>query len=197
MLGSLKDLLGFDDLMVDLKKMTNDTTLTLRRGVGATHTLTVQKPYCAPARNMVLGLCEEYGVKIFSLSEDRTVNVSIRNWAQIARIELKHMENLRYGPGALLWLPMAIQCQVEVSKAQAGWAEYLIERTMKMCVVGGRINAKNRDWATAHDGQLPRPWVEKNCTEGQAIWQTFNNAQAANNGAKPSSKRKGVKNAKQ
>ena len=95
----------------------------------------------------------------------------------MAKIELKRMENLRYGPAALMWLPLAMQATVTVKKSQAEWAEYLLERTKRMCVVGGRINSKNRDWANHHNGQMPRPWIEKSCSEGNEIWSQVSKIQ--------------------
>lgn len=166
----LKELFGIKDLADNIKEVKKDLRNALRTGGDEVHTFTVQKPFCCGPRQLVMQALEPYGVKILSLGPDERVNISVTNYAQLAKIELKRMENLRYGPMAVMWLPMAMQCTVTVKKSQAEWAEYLIERSKRMCVVGGRINSKNRDWANAHDGQMPRPWVEKSCSEGNSLW---------------------------
>lgn len=196
----LKEIFGIKDLADDLKKTKKEIVEALRIGDGATHRFTVQKPFCCPFGDLIERTLTPYGVKIISVSRSRTVNVSIADYAQMVRIELKTFENLRYGPAALMFLPLAVQCDLVVKKSQAEWAEYLIERSRRMCVVGGRINAKNRDWANQHGGQMPRPWVEKDCSEGNAIWSQVAAAQrsqeqTSNDDQKTQKSSKGAKNA--
>lgn len=173
----LKELFGIKDVADDVKATMKQIRNTLRNDSGEVHTFTVQKPFCCGPRQLIMQALEPYGVKIISLGEDQRVNVSVKDYAQIAKIELKRMENLRYGPMAVMWLPMAMQCTVTVRKSQAEWAEYLIERSKRMCVVKGGINSKNRDWANRHDGKMPRPWVEKSCSEGNSIWKQVSDIQ--------------------
>ncbi|MFN8493151.1 MAG: hypothetical protein U0350_36445 [Caldilineaceae bacterium] len=173
----IKSLLGIKDLADDLKKTKKEIVDALRIGDGATHKFTVQKPFCCPFGSLLEDTLTPYGVKIISVSRSRTVATSIADYAQRMRIEAKTLENLQYGPAAVMFLPLAVQCDLVVRKSQAEWAEYLIERSRRMCVVGGRINAKNRDWANQHNGQMPRPWVEKDCHEGNDIWSQVSNIQ--------------------
>lgn len=173
----LKELFGIKDIADDVSAVKKDLRNVLRKDTGETHTFTVQKPFCCEPRQLVMQALEPYGVKIISLGEDHQVNISVKDYAQLAKIELKRMENLRYGPMAVMFLPMAMACDVTVRKSQAEWAEYLIERSKRMCVVKGGINSKNRDWANRHDGQMPRPWVEKSCSEGNGIWSQVNDIQ--------------------
>lgn len=173
----LKELFGIKDIADDVKSVTKDLRNSLRNDTGEVHTFTVQKPFCCGPRQLIIQALEPYGVKIVSLGPDEQVNISIKDYAQLVRIEAKRMENLRYGPMIVMCLPLAMQCTVTVKKAQAEWAEYLIERSKRMCVVKGGINSKNRDWANRHDGQMPRPWVEKSCSEGNSIWRQVSDIQ--------------------
>lgn len=134
------------------------------------HKLSVQKPFCSPAKYEVLQALEPYGIKVHRCI-DVPAMVSVKDFARLMKVELREFENLRYGPMAITLLPMACQANVWVSEAQANWAEYLIERTQRLAVVGGSMNGNNRRWADQHDGKMPRPWVEKSCKEGQDIWQ--------------------------
>ena len=173
----LKELFGIKDIADDINAVKKDLRNAMRSDTGEVHTFTVQKPFCCGPRQLIIQALQPYGVKIVSLGHDERVNISIKDYAQLAKIELKRMENLRYGPMAVMWLPMAMQCTVTVRKSQAEWAEYLIERSKRMCVVKGGINSKNRDWANRHDGQMPRPWVEKSCSEGNSIWKQVSDIQ--------------------
>lgn len=166
----LKKLLGVSDLADDIKGVKKDLRNALRSDTGAVHTFTVQKPFCCPASPLIMQALEPYGVKIVAMGQDRRVNISTANYAQLAKIELKRMENLKYGPIAVVWLPLAIECDVTVRESQAEWAEYLIERSKRMCVIKGRINKQNRDWANRHDGEMPKPWLETSCSEGKNVW---------------------------
>jgi hypothetical protein len=169
---SLKQMFGVEELASEAESIRNEIRKTLRPASTETHTFTIQKPFCCGPAALVRDALEPYGVKIISLSPDRTTTVSVKNFAQLMRIEFKRFDNLRYGPGMFLMaLPLAMQCTVTVRKAQAEWAEYLIERTKRMCVVGGNINSKNRDWANRHDGKMPKPWIEKSCSSGNDLWQ--------------------------
>ena len=168
-------------------------------GIG-THTLTVRKPFCCPAHDIIRNALEPYGVKIIRQGET-TMQANLRDVARMMKVEFKTFENLKYGPIAIMWLPIAIQSTVTVPKAQAGWAEYLLERTGRLVVVGGRVNSRNREWADRHNGRMPvawqdsqaarimgidkkimaeiergRPWLESGCKAGHGQWGTVNQA---------------------
>lgn len=160
------------------------------------HTFTVQKPYCTPCRDILYTALEPYGIPINAFSE-RTTYRSITSLAKLWKIELRTFENLKFGPAAPGYLPYAMEAKFSVPKAQASWAEYLIESTGRLCVTGGRINAKNREWGDRRLGKMPvpwdksagiqyarssrltppeddRPWIESSCSAGKALWQEVN-----------------------
>lgn len=158
------------------------------------HTFTVQKPFCSPARSVIMSALQPYGVPVLALTESVS-KISIKDYAKLAKIELRTFENLKYGPGAVVFLPLAMEARVTVPAQQAQWAEYLLERTMRLAVTGGRINKDNRRWADQHGGNMPTPWdaqegkayarqqerlhrpgqgeawIESSCKEGNDVWQ--------------------------
>lgn len=169
-------------------------------GSTQTHTLTVRKPFCCPAQKIVHDALQPYGVRVLGFSENG-VQLNIRDFARMMKTELRTFENLKYGPAAVMWLPLAIEANVTVAKAQASWAEYLLERTGRLIVVGGRVNEKNRQWADRHNGKMPtpwaddtaqrlraidaqiqvgiaqgQPWIESGCKSGHGVWQAANQA---------------------
>jgi hypothetical protein len=168
----IREMLGIKELSSEVNAIKQNVRDTLRPQSTETHIFTIQKPFCCPAGKLVREALDPYGVKILNLSADQVVNVSTKDFAQMARIELKRMENIRYGPVLLAgWLPYAMTVDVTVRETQAEWAEYLLERTLRMCVVKGNINGKNRSWANQHKGEMPKPWIEKSCSDGNKIWQ--------------------------
>lgn len=168
---------------------------TPRQRPSGYHTFTVQKPFCAPCRDFVYTALEPYGIPVFNYSEKAT-GLSIKDAAKLWKIELRTFENLKYGPGAATFLPFAQQATFSVPKAQASWAEYLIESTGRLCVTGGRIDAKNRKWGDRRLGKMPtpwdkragvqyaqsriqppengKPWIESSCSAGKKLWQEVN-----------------------
>lgn len=164
---------------------------TQRRKTSApqgTHTFTVQKPYCTPARDIIYTALHSYGVRIERYSEGISI-ISLADAAKLMKIELRQMENLRYGPAAITFLPMSIQAKVTVPARQAGWAEYLMERTGRLAVTGGKVDRRNRGWADQHGGKMPAPWgrplqppgkgeawIEAGCAKGHAAWQAAQKA---------------------
>lgn len=140
------------------------------------HRFKVQKPYCAPARTLIFQALEEYGVKIFGYQE-RTTLKSLGDAAKLMDIEMETNENLQYGAMAAIYLPMAIEATFCVPNQQAGWAEYLLERTGRLAVVAGKVDARNRSWAGRHAGIMPphgdRPWIESSCSDGVSKWKSI------------------------
>lgn len=141
-----------------------------------TVTLTVAKPYCMPARSIIRNALEPYHVKIFRISET-THRISLSDWGRRMEIENRTMENLKYGPAAVMWLPIAIVARVTVRRKAAAWAEYLMLRTGKLYVRGEYFEPRNAEWARKHGGKMPpkwdegEPWIEKGCSDGMKPWQ--------------------------
>lgn len=167
----------FDDIRKEfsgaMNSLRNDAN-SLKPGP-KTRTITVAKPYCAPARNIITGALQPYGVKIHAISE-RTEKAELRGFLRRMKVEARTWDNLQYGPGAVIWLPMAIVAEVTVNEAAAGWAEYLLLRTGKLYVPGRYVNSKNAEWAERHGGQMPpawndrKPWIESSCSDGMKAW---------------------------
>ena len=165
----------FDDLRSEFGAMRDE----LRHGT-QTRTLTVAKPYCSPARDIVMTALQPYGVRIYGYSE-HTEKTELRGFLRRMKIEAKTFENLRYGPAAAGWLPMAIVAEVTVSEKAAAWAEYLMLRTGKLYVPGEYVNKRNADWARQHGGEMPprwneQPWIERSCSDGMNAWSDMKRA---------------------
>lgn len=156
---------------------------------GQMHTLTVQKPFCAPCRDRLLtafyladamhqtGGDKRYGVPLYNLRE-RVQTVSVPDAAKLWRIELKDRENLKYGAMAVMFLPMAWQASFEVPVQQATWAQYLCER-IGLAVVNGGLDANARRNADRYNFKPPPRWdgrelqIETTCSEGVELWQAL------------------------
>ncbi len=166
------------------KELVNDTRSTVSsvRYGQPTRTLTVAKPYCSPARRLITGALQPYGVKIHSIQE-QIIKVSLLDFARRMKIEAKTFENLKFGPAAPMFLPMAVHAQVTVNEAAAAWAEYLLLRTSKLYVPGRYVDPRNEQWAAQHGGRMPpawkdgkAPWIERTCSDGMQAWQVVKNA---------------------
>lgn len=172
----------FGELMNELRA----TVGSLRPGP-ARQTITVAKPFCAPARNIITGALQPYSVKIHSIQE-HTKLISIRDFARRMKVELRTFENLQYGLAAPGFLPTAIIANVTVNEAAAAWAEYLLLRTGLLYVPGRYADPRNEQWAARHGGQMPpawekgQPWIERTCSEGMQQWQAVKEAAAQGNG---------------
>ncbi len=154
------------------------------------HQFTVQKPFCTPARGLVLTALNPYGVPIHGYRESLRV-VSLRNAAKLLGVELRTFENLRYG----MLLPLAIQARFSVPSAQAAWAEGLLWSTGRLVVTGGSFGSL-ADWGKRRGGRMPKPWnargswqysqtrqgtlqpppdgqpwIEEGCHEGKEVWR--------------------------
>lgn len=166
----------FDDLFKELR-----SALGQVQGRPATRVITVAKPFCSPARDIITGAFQPYGVKLYGYREE-VKKMSLRDFARRMKLELKTLENLRYGPAAPFFLPMAVWAYVEVSEQAAAWAEYLLLRTGKLYVPGEYVNRRNAEWAARHGGQMPpawqegKPWIEASCSEGVQAWQPVKDA---------------------
>ena len=162
----------FGELLKDIK----DTVSTMRHGTPTT-TLTFAKPYCSPARHIVTGALEPYGVKVYGFSEAARMTNPLT--------VLKMTSQIASGSGLVIphALPVAQVATVTVSEAAAAWAEYLLLRTAKLYRVGPYINKRNQQWAAQHGGQMPpawdegKPWIERSCSEGVKAWQEVKQAQ--------------------
>jgi len=158
----------FEEVMQDLGEAFQD--------IGTSKTvLYIAKPFCLPARGIIEPLFRKYGVKLYDIKE-KTLMISPLDFARRMKVELRRWENLRYGPAALMWLPMALHATVTVKTSQARWAEYLMIRTGKLYVPGKYFDRRNQAWAEKHGGVLPpawgdkKPWIETKCKEGVEKW---------------------------
>ena len=108
--------------------------------------------------------------RVLQHSTKKVLKATGKEFARRMQIERKRRENLKYGPQmAAVYLPMAWEATFYVSKDQASWAEYLLERTQRVVVVSGGVDRRNRTWADRHDGVMPTPWTDPGCKEGKAI----------------------------
>lgn len=138
-------------------------------------TITVAKPYCSPARQIITGALQPYGVKMYRYNEA----VKMVGPREAIRGLLVSSGDLGETLSAMDPLPSAQVAEVTVSEKAAAWAEYLMLRTGKIYVVGRYVNKRNAEWASCHGGQMPprwnkdQPWIEKSCSDGVQAWQSF------------------------
>lgn len=169
-----------EDLKKELGAITNELKNSLKLD-DETVTLTVAKPYCSPARNIITGALKPYGVKIHGI-EETVVYSNLAEFARRMEIEAKTFENLKFGPLAVVFLPMAIQAKVKVNRRAAAWAEYLMLRTGRLYIVGEYFEPRNEEWANKHNGKMPpqwgrgEPWIESMCSKGVEKWKEIRNA---------------------
>ena len=153
----------------DLFKEIADTFDELRIGE-PTRTLTVAKPYCSPARHIVTGALEPYGVKLYSCKE------TIKTAGVRGMMRQMNLSDESFDGDTKVPLPMAQVVKVEVSEKAAAWAEYLLLRTGKLYVVGDYVNPRNERWAKQHGGTMPTAWhegkpmIETSCKSGMDAW---------------------------
>lgn len=119
------------------------------------HTFVVEKPFCAPARDIVLAALHPIGVPVLNMQE-WIEKQAIGTLAKRMKIELKTFENLQYGPFAPGFLPMACRARFQVPIRRANQAEYWMLRTQRLVIVEGSVNAKNEAMANRHNGRMPR-----------------------------------------
>lgn len=153
----------------DLFKELADTFDEL--GIGEpTRTLTVAKPYCSPARDIITGALQPYGVKILDF-EEKVKTASVRGMARQLGLSSDAFDASMRVP-----LPMAQVATIKVTAKAAAWAEYLLLRTGKLYVVGSYQNPRNEAWARQHGGVMPTAWhdnkpmIETGCKAGMDAW---------------------------
>jgi len=135
-------------------------------------TLTIAKPYCTPARDLITATFQQYGVKLYDYKE-QVKTMGPRHARKLFRMGKKDAELIerRREP-----LPLAQVATVTVTEKQAAWAEYLLLRTGKLYCPNGYVNKRNADWAAKHGGAMPpawkdgKPWIERGCSAGMDAW---------------------------
>lgn len=160
----------FGDIGKELKAMRDELKLGPR-----TRTITVAKPYCSPARPIITGTFQQYGVKLYGYNE-YTHRVNVLQWLRQQGLQADGVSEAMERTA-----PTATIAEVTVSEQAAAWAEYLLLRTGKLYVPGQYVNQRNADWAAKHAGRMPpawqngQPWLEKSCSATQD-WQALQNA---------------------
>lgn len=101
---------------------------------------------CTPARVHVQRALEPYGVRYQANSYLETLDGQLADKAANAAVDI---------------------CELIVSDQAARWAEYLLLRTGKLRLVSPPIDARNKNWALRHRGNMPQPWVQPGCTIAQ------------------------------
>lgn len=153
----------------DLRKEFSDMLGEFRIGE-PTRTLTVAKPFCSPARHIVTGALQPYGVKILNYAE------TIKTAGVRGMIKQMGLSEDSFDGNTKVALPMAQVAKVEVSAKAAAWAEYLLLRTGRLYVVGDYVNKRNEAWAKQHGGVMPTAWhegkpmIETSCKAGMDAW---------------------------
>lgn len=161
----------------DLLKEISDTFDELRIGE-PTRTLTVAKPYCSPARDIITGALQPYGVKMYGYNE------YVKTMGPRAAIRQLGLSASAFDSAIRLpdALPTAQVAEVKVSAKAAAWAEYLLLRTGKLYVVGKYQNPRNEAWARQHGGVMPTTWaegkpmIETSCKAGMDAWAPLRKA---------------------
>lgn len=165
----------------DLFKEITDTLDELRIGE-PTRTLTVAKPYCSPARNIITGALQPYGVRIYGDIKEEVKTLGPRAAIKQLGLSPDAFDSAIRLPDAL---PTAQVAEVKVSAKAAAWAEYLLLRTGKLYVVGSYQNPRNEAWAKQHGGTMPTAWnegkpmIETNCKAGMNAWGPLRKAAKA------------------
>lgn len=141
-----------------------------------TRTIVMAKPYCSPARDIVTGTFERYGVRLHGYREE-VKSIGFR--ALMRSFGVKNFDEAF----ANTTLPLAQIAHITVSEAAAAWAEYLLLRTGKLYVPGQYVDKRNAAWANKHGGKMPtawmsgtRPWLEPGCAAGHGAWRAAQNA---------------------
>lgn len=162
------------------------------------HAFKVEKPFCAPCTVAVAELSNKYELPIYGYKESVS-QTSIKDFARKMRMELKSFENLKYGPAAIAFLPLACTATFQVPKARARWFEDIINYDGRLQIVEGTIDPKS--YARGKRGKIRYAWkeradyqgsvgaggiksykmagmevgqspqVESNCKKGNAIWK--------------------------
>lgn len=165
---------------------------------GQLHEFTVTKPFCAPCRSTLQQLSDKFEIPLYEYREGVSV-LSVKNLAKRLRIELRTFENLKYGPMAPGFLPMANWARFKVPLARARWFEDIINYDGRLLVQRGSLDAgsyaRGQRGAIRHawkelpgyDGPIgsggirsqkvlgmtlgEKPPIEKSCTAGKGLWE--------------------------
>ncbi len=150
----------------ELRKEIGNAWAELRTGEQL-RTLTIAKPYCSPARDLITATFQQYGVKLYDYKEQ------VR---YASKFQLSWAGAIPRGTELPDRLPIAQVATVTISEKAAAWAEYLLLRTGKLYCPDGYINERNKAWAARHGGKMPpawaegKPWIERGCSEGMKAW---------------------------
>jgi len=160
---------------------------------GTLHMFEVQKPLCAPCRDRVYSALYQFAVPVFRY-EEWIARMSIQEAATLWKIELKTLENLKYGPVAVAFIGTSQCARFYVPNTQARWAYRLLRSNLLAVTAGTRDTQTGQDWRNDAYGELPRAWnaneairhavnrelippgagqawVESTCTEDKEVWE--------------------------
>ena len=157
----------FNELFSDLQSSFDE----LRYGT-PTRVITVAKPYCSPARNIITGALQPYGVKIYGDIKEYSRMAGVRGMFKQLQLSPESFDG-----GVPVALPIATIAEIRVSEKAAAWAEYLLLRTGALYVPGRYVNRRNAEWAKRHGGVMPpawsegKPWIEASCKDGVKAWE--------------------------
>lgn len=114
--------------------------------------IVVAKPICAPMRSVVSGALDPVGV-IYRATYHQAVR-------RIDPRTLPKGETERRGGLVLCYV-----AKIHVRERAAVWAEYLLLRTHRLLLVSPPHDPRNARWVAKFPlNDMPRPWVEPNCT---------------------------------
>ncbi len=152
-MGFLDYLIG-TDTPARAKKGTKGTRKATKAKDQARHTFLLHAPVCAPPRAAMDPILKQYGIVKPEWTDLRQLNSAGR----------LH-DGFQFPNEAKPDAPYTVAQRVKltVNRAQAGWVEYLLHRANFVDVIGGSIDGRNREWASRHNGTMPKPWVLKGC----------------------------------
>lgn len=115
------------------------------------HTFSLHAPLCAPPRCTMDPILAQYGI----------VNPV---WTDLKQLDSagRLSDGFQFPNGDKPYT-VAQRVKLTVNRAQAGWVEYLLHRANFVDVIDGCIDGRNREWASRHNGTMPKPWVLKGC----------------------------------
>ena len=122
------------------------------------HTFTLQAPCCAPARNSIEPMLNQYGIiqswgKHYHLGTDKKLTTY---WVAV------NPQNMRQ-PYSL-----AQQVELTVNKQAARWVETLLKtHNLASVTRGSVIDANVVRWVDQRNGRLPKPWIQESCAEAK------------------------------
>ena len=144
----------FNELFSDLQSSFDE----LRYGT-PTRVITVAKPYCSPARNIITGALQPYGVKIYGDIKEYSRMAGVRGMFKQLQLSPESFDG-----GVPVALPIATIAEIRL-------------RTGALYVPGRYVNRRNAEWAKRHGGVMPpawsegKPWIEASCKDGVKAWE--------------------------